>query len=129
MIRSWHKDDDSVSGSSGTVLFPSGVLGETPVRRLYLAAAVLVLNLCDVLLTRAVLDRGGVEGNPLMAGLMEGLAAPLGVKALGAVVVGILLMVSPVDSKFAERAVVCVAGLYLGIVLWNTAMLGILSLG
>jgi hypothetical protein len=129
MIRSWHKDDDSVSGSSGTVLFPSGVLGETPVRRLYLAAAVLVLNLCDVLLTRAVLDRGGVEGNPLMAGLMEGLAAPLGVKALGAVVVGILLMVSPVDSKFAERAVVCVAGLYLGIVIWNTAMLGILSLG
>ena len=129
MIRSWHKDDDSVSGSSGTVLFPSGVLGETPVRRLYLAAAVLVLNLCDVLLTRAVLDRGGVEGNPLMAGLMEGLAAPLGVKALGAVVVGFLLMVSPVVSKFAERAVVCVAGLYLGIVLWNTAMLGILSLG
>jgi hypothetical protein len=38
-------------------------------------------------------------------------------------------MVSPVDSKFAERAVVCVAGLYLGIVIWNTAMLGILSLG
>ena len=129
MIRSWHKDDDSVSGSSGTVFFPSGVLGETPVRRLYLAAAVLVLNLCDVLLTRAVLDRGGVEGNPLMAGLMEGLAAPLGVKALGAVVVGILLMVSPVDSKFAERAVVCVAGLYLGIVIWNASLLGILSLG
>lgn len=129
MIRSWHKDNDSVSDSSGTVLFPSVVFGDVPVRRLYLAAAILVLNLCDVLLTRAVLDRGGVEGNPLMAGLMEGLAAPLGVKAIGAAVVGILLMISPVDSKFAERAVVCVAGLYLGIVLWNTAMLGILSLG
>lgn len=129
MIRSWHKDNDSVTGSTGTAVFPSVVLGDIPVRRLYLAAAILVLNLCDVLLTRAVLDRGGVEGNPLMAGLMEGLAAPLGVKAIGAAVVGILLMISPVDSKFAERAVVCVAGLYLGIVMWNTAMLGVLSLG
>lgn len=129
MIRSWHKDNDSVTGSTGASVFPSVVLGDIPVRRLYLAAAILVLNLCDVLLTRAVLDRGGVEGNPLMAGLMEGLAAPLGVKAIGAAVVGILLMISPVDSKFAERAVVCVAGLYLGIVMWNTAMLGVLSLG
>lgn len=129
MIRSWHKDNDSVSDSPGTLLLRSGALGDVPVRRLNLAAAILVLNLCDVLLTRAVLDRGGVEGNPLMAGLMEGLAAPLGVKAIGAAVVGILLMISPIESKFAERAVVCVAGLYLGIVIWNTAMLGILSLG
>ena len=129
MIRTRYRDDDSASGSSGVVVFSSISLGEVPIRRIYLASAILILNVCDVLLTRAVLDRGGVEGNPLMAGLMEGLAAPLGVKALGAVVVGILLLVSPAESKFAERAVVTVAGLYLGIVLWNASLLGILTVG
>ncbi|MEI7885803.1 MAG: DUF5658 family protein [Actinomycetes bacterium] len=129
MIRSWHKEDGSVSGSTGVALLPRISLGETPIRRMYLAAAILVLNLCDVLLTRSVLDRGGIEGNPLMAGLMTGLAAPLGVKALVAVVVGLLLMVSPHESRFAERAVVTVAGLYFAIVVWNSALLGILSFG
>ena len=129
MIRTRYKDDDSVSGSTGVVFFPSISLAQVPVRRMYLAASILILNLCDVLLTRAVLDRGGVEGNPLMAGLMEGLAAPLGVKAMGAAVVGVLLLVSPADSKFAERAVVTVAGLYFAIVVWNATLLGILSFG
>lgn len=110
-------------------MFPAIELVQIPVRRMYLAAAIVILNLCDVLLTRAVLDRGGIEGNPLMAGLMQGLAAPLGVKALVAGLVGILLLVSPVESKFAERAVVTVVGLYIAIVLWNSSLLGILHFG
>ncbi|MEX0767214.1 MAG: DUF5658 family protein [Microthrixaceae bacterium] len=129
MIRSWPQDNVASSSSGEVAMFPAIELVQIPVRRMYLAAAIVILNLCDVLLTRAVLDRGGIEGNPLMAGLMQGLAAPLGVKALVAGLVGILLLVSPVESKFAERAVVTVVGLYIAIVLWNSSLLGILHFG
>jgi len=129
MIRSWNKDNDASTGSTDIAMFPPITLVQIPVRRVYLAAAIVILNLSDVLLTRAVLDRGGVEGNPLMAGLMQGLAAPLGVKALVAAIVGILLLVSPVESKFAEWAVATVVGLYIGVVVWNSSLLGILHFG
>ncbi|HTO01113.1 MAG TPA: DUF5658 family protein [Microthrixaceae bacterium] len=92
--------------------------------RVQFAVALVVLNLCDVLLTKVVLHLGGIEGNPLMKDLMAGFAAPLGVKALFAAVAGLLLFLCPAESRFADRAVATVAGLYLGIVVWNSALVG-----
>ena len=98
-------------------------------RRLQLAAAILVLNLLDVVTTKGVLNRGGVEANPLMAELMTGTAAPLGLKALVAGTAGALLLCCPPESKLAERAAATVAGLYLAIVVWNSALLMLLASG
>ncbi len=100
--------------------------GRVPLRRVQLAMALLVLNIVDVLLTRAVLDRGGVEANPLMDGLMTGFAAPLGLKSAVAVVAGALLLACPVPSRRAEVAVSAVVGLYLAIALWNLVILVLL---
>ena len=98
-------------------------------RRLQLASAILVLNLLDVMTTKGVLSRGGVEANPLMAELMTGTAAPLGLKALVAGIAGGLLLCCPAESRLAERAAATVAGLYLAIVVWNTALLVLLATG
>ncbi len=96
------------------------------VTRVQIAAALVVLNICDVILTKMVLSLGGMEGNPLMAGLMEGTAAPLGVKALFSAAAGLLLFLCPTESKLADRAALTVAGLYLGVVMWNASLLGYL---
>ena len=103
--------------------------GAVPVRRLWIAAAIVVLNLADVLLTRAVLANGGVEANPLMDELMQGLAAPLGLKAVIAGCAGILLLLCPPQAKLGERAAVAVVALYAVIVVWNSAVLAILAFG
>ena len=66
-------------------------------RRLWLAGAVVALNIADVVSTKAVLHHGGVEANPLMAGLMSGLAAPLGLKMLVAGIAGLLLLRCPAE--------------------------------
>lgn len=95
-------------------------------RRMWLAASIVVLNLADVMLTRAVIRNGGVEANPLMHGLMSGLAAPVGLKMMVAGVVGLLLLRCPADSRFGEVSVAAVVALYGVIVLWNTAVLGVL---
>lgn len=92
--------------------------------RVQIAVALLVLNVCDVVLTKLILARGGAEGNPLMAGLMEGTMAPLGVKALCAATAGILLFMCPPDSRFANKGAATVAGLYLGVIAWNASLLG-----
>lgn len=92
-------------------------------RRLQLAAWLVVLNLADVLLTRAVLDRGGIEVNPLMRGLMAGLAGPLGVKLAVSGIAGALLLACPPRSKLAEPAVLTLVGLYVAIVIWNASLL------
>ena len=98
-------------------------------RRLQLASAILVLNLLDVVTTKGVLSKGGVEANPLMAELMTGTVAPLGVKALVAGIAGALLLCCPPESRLAERAAATVAGLYLAIVVWNTSLLFLLATG
>lgn len=91
--------------------------------RIAMVLTLLVLNVADVLLTRAVIDRGGIEGNPLMRDLMSGLAAPLGVKVLLPLVAGGLLLCCPPRSRLAERAVLAVIGLYVLTVGWNAGLL------
>jgi hypothetical protein len=95
------------------------------IRRLSLATCVVLLNVADVISTKAVLARGGIEGNPVMADLMTGFAAPLGLKMIAGVV-GLLLMMCPPESRFAERAVTTVVGIYTAVVVWNMAILGLL---
>lgn len=106
-----------------------GVARQVSRRRLQLAAAIVVLNLLDVVTTKGVLARGGIEANPIMADLMTGTAAPLGVKALVAGIAGALLICCPPESRLAERAAATVAGLYLAIVVWNTGLLMLLASG
>ena len=116
-------------GGASTRLLSIPVLDrEVPVTRCYIALSLVLLNVCDVLLTKAVLHRGGVEANPLMQELMAGLAAPIGVKAVAAALAGLLLLMCPTESRLADRAAVGVAGLYFAVVVWNTALLGWLLL-
>lgn len=98
-------------------------------RRLVLAGSLVVLNLLDVVLTRAVIASGGVEANPLMAPLMSGLATPLGLKAVVAGLAGLLLLMCPERARVGEGAAVAVVVLYSLIVVWNSAVLAILTLG
>lgn len=112
-------------GSGSVRLLSIPVLDrEVPLTRCYIALSLVLLNVCDVLLTKAVLHRGGVEANPLMQELMAGLAAPIGVKAAAAALAGLLLLMCPAESRLADRAAVGVAGLYFAVVVWNTALLG-----
>lgn len=96
-------------------------------RRIGLAVALIVLNLADVLTTRAVLASGGIEANPLMVGLMQGLAAPLLLKTAVAGVAGLLLLCCPPASRRAERATATVVGIYLAVVVWNLGVFGLLQ--
>lgn len=113
-----------VGSADGRVLILPWVHREVPVTRCYVALSLIVLNVCDVLLTKAVLHRGGVEANPLMQELMAGLAAPIGLKVAAAALAGLLLLLCPAESRLADRAAVAVAGLYFAVVVWNTALLG-----
>jgi Domain of unknown function (DUF5658) len=96
---------------------------QVSVQRCYLAISLVVLNLLDVVLTKGVLDRGGVEANPIMADLMAGTAGPIGVKLAVSTTAGLLLMMCPPESRLADRAAVAVAGLYGAVVVWNAALL------
>jgi hypothetical protein len=102
--------------------------GRVPLDRVVLAVSLVALNLADVLLTRMVLDRGGVEANPLMRELMTGLAAPLGLKAVVAGTAAALLLACPLEARLGERAAAMVTGLYVAIVTWNAAVFGWLVL-
>jgi len=113
-------------GLAGLLPGPEGSTRVTP-RRVRLALVLVALNVADVLLTRAVLDRGGVELNPLMRGLMAGLAAPLGLKFAVAALAGLLLLACPPRSKLAEPAVLTLVGVYTAIVMWNASLLGWLA--
>lgn len=92
-------------------------------RRLHLALALVVLNAADVVLTRAVLDRGGIELNPLMRELMAGFAAPMGLKIAVSALAGGLLLACPPRSRLAEPAVLTILGVYCAIVIWNACLL------
>ena len=105
------------------VLVDGSVLGARLTRRrLVLALSLMLLNAADVLATRALLARGGLEANPLMRSLMEGLAMPLALKVLVAATVGALLLCCPPRSKLAEPAVAAVVAGYAVVVCWNLAL-------
>ena len=97
--------------------------------RLTIGFAMVALNLLDLLLTKVVLAGGGVETNPLMAGIVGAAAAPWAVKALVPALATAMLLFTPVHSQRGERLSAGVVGIYSAIVLWNTALLAVLWAG
>lgn len=94
-------------------------------RRWRYGLALVILNVLDVLTTLSVLDHGGYEGNPVMRVLAHGdpwrfLAVKLGVAAI---ITG-LVMLAPEDRSL-DRSLLYVVLLYLGIVGWNTYLIGV----
>ena len=53
-----------------------------PIRRWLMAVTILVLNLVDVIVTKAILRHGGSEANPIMAPIMDHPAYPLILKTI-----------------------------------------------
>lgn len=98
-------------------------LGAIPLRRWLMAASILVLNLVDVIVTKAILSYGGQEANPIMAPIMNHPAYPVIVKTVVSVGVGALLLASPADSKLADRSVMLVIVAYVIVMGWNFGIL------
>jgi len=101
----------------------AGTLGREELIRLrYVAlAGLVVLNVLDLLLTRELLGRGGVESNPLMVlfiGGAWGIAIKLGVPVL----VGFRHLRREPERK-PVLALCWVNVLYLSVVAWNFQLL------
>ena len=82
-----------------------------------------VLKRTDVVMTKAILARGGAEANPLVATFIDHPASPLLVKGLLALGIGVLLVMSPIERRFVDWAVGGVVGVYSVVVCWNITVL------
>jgi hypothetical protein len=101
-----------------------------PVRRWMMAVTILLLNLFDVIVTKAILRMGGNEANPIMAPIMDHPSYPILLKTGVALGVGALLIASPRDSKLADRSVFLVIVGYVIVMAWNfNVLLHATSLG
>jgi hypothetical protein len=99
-------------------------LGRTvPLRRWYLVATLVMLNLLDVLTTKWVLGRGGSEQNPLLQPIIAHPYAPLLVKLGLCLVIGALVMVAPRRSRFTDVGLIGIVAVYTCVVGWNLGML------
>lgn len=78
-----------------------------------------ILNILDLVTTRAVLHAGGTEANPLMAQIIHNPIAPVLVKTAGLALVALVLRACPPVSRFVDRALFTVTALYAVIVAWN----------
>lgn len=94
-----------------------------PVGRWVMAAALLSLNLLDVLLTRLIIAAGGAEANPLMQGVIHDPLAAYALKFTIALGVGVLLLKSPRNSRLADRAMLATIGCYMLVIGWNLGLL------
>ena len=92
-------------------------------RRFYLAAALVVLNLLDVAFTKWILALGGTEGNPFMRDVIEHPTAPIVMKVGLCLAIGALLLACPPRSRFPEAAMFAVVIVYAVVVAWNSAIL------
>ena len=94
-----------------------------PFGRWLLALGLVVVNVADVAITKAILSYGGSEANPIMSPIIDHPSAPILIKTLVAVLVGVLLIASPTTSRVADRGVMLVLALYVVILGWNTGVL------
>jgi hypothetical protein len=94
-----------------------------PVGRWAMAAALLVLNLCDVVTTKLILGVGGSEANPVMAPIVGHPCAAYALKLSMALAVGFLLLKAPRTSRLADRAVMATIVAYTAVICWNVGLL------
>ena len=94
-----------------------------PMRRWYLAASLVILNLLDVLSTKWIISLGGEESNPLMKRIIDHPTAPLLLKLGLCVLIGALVLAAPRERKFSEYAMCAVVGAYTLVIAWNVAVL------
>lgn len=81
-----------------------------------------LLNLADLLTTKAVLDRGGVEGNPLMRPLVEGMWGAVLVKFGLLIAIAVLVRRCP-RSVRVLRGLTAVVVWYAIVVGWNLVVM------
>ncbi len=96
--------------------------GRIPFHRWFLAFALVLLNLLDVILTKVVLANGGHEANPLVRPIIDHSLTPLVLKCGVALLVGWLLMISPVERRLVDRATAAVVIIYAVVVGWNLGL-------
>lgn len=94
-----------------------------PFGRWLLALGLVIVNVADVTITKVIISYGGREANPIMSPLIDHPSAPLILKSVVAVLVGVLLVAAPTTSRLADRAVMVVLALYVVILGWNTGVL------
>jgi hypothetical protein len=94
-----------------------------PIRRWYLVATLVILNLLDVLTTRWILHHGGTEQNPLLRPIIHDPIAPLLIKLGLCLVIGALVLAAPRRSRFADGGLVAIVAVYTCVIGWNIAVL------
>jgi hypothetical protein len=87
--------------------------------RWVLLVALALLNVLDLITTRAVLAAGGSEANPLMSSVIDHTWTPLLVKTAGVALVAVVVNSCPADSKVVNRALAATVVVYSAIVSWN----------
>lgn len=95
------------------------LLGNTPAM---LVALLTLLNAADLISTRLVLERGGVEGNPLMRPFVEGMWGAALLKFACLAVIAALVRCCP-RSPQVLRGLTAVVAWYSVVVGWNVLTL------
>ena len=93
---------------------------ETRSRRVIVLA---VLNALDLMTTALVLAAGGGEANPVLAPVAHLWWAPLLVKSVIFSVVMWAILRVPIRSVRSDRMIRATCAFYVGVVVWNLAML------
>ena len=94
-----------------------------PMRRWFMAVTLLLLNVIDVYLTKAVIRLGGVEANPVMRPIIDDPLAPIVLKVVISLGVGLLLLSAPRVSRLADWSVGLVLVGYTMVMGWNLGIL------
>jgi hypothetical protein len=101
----------------------SSVDRSIPIRRWYLVAILVILNLLDVLTTRWIINHGGSEQNPILRPIIHDPLAPLLIKLGLCLVIGSLVLAAPRRSRFADLGLVAIVAVYTCVIGWNVAVL------
>lgn len=114
-------DGPSLDSAPQPALAPLADPNRVPIvgSRWVLLVALALLNVLDLITTRAVLAAGGQEGNPVMAQIIPDPIAPVLVKTAGVLLVAVVVNACPPDSKLVNRALACSVLAYSAIVSWN----------
>ncbi len=94
-------------------------------QRWSLFLGLVVLNVVDVITTFVIIGRGGVEGNPFVKPLIDGVWQVSLLKAVVLAIIGLLLMRCE-QSRISNIALSGATGWYLAVVFWNLLVLAVI---